>query len=216
MAAPDIAGLDARALSRLAARRGPLRVALLAALCGLPAMTLAFDASIRSASEPAEAAIRESGLWALRLFLLSLGVEPLLRRAGIRVSRSVTRTLGLATLAYALLHVALYVGFELPGSPAKWLGELTRQPYLIVGLASLFCLLAVSIGARRLARRAEGRRALQRLCEAGGSLALLHFLWATDLGATALVLYSGALIFVLALRWTARRPRERAIEEAVA
>ena len=58
--------------------------------------------------EPAKAALKEIGLWTIRLLLVTLAVTPVGRILAAPQVLSLRRMLGLATLGYALLHLVLY------------------------------------------------------------------------------------------------------------
>ena len=62
--------------------------------------------------EPAKAALKEIGLWTIRLLLVTLAVTPVGRILAAPQVLSLRRMLGLATLGYALLHLVLYAADE--------------------------------------------------------------------------------------------------------
>ena len=59
--------------------------------------------------KPVTEAIHGTGEWAVRFLLISLAVTPLRRVARLNRLILVRRMLGLAALAYALIHFVLYI-----------------------------------------------------------------------------------------------------------
>ena len=85
---------------------------------------------------PFDVAISETGKWTLRLLLLSLLVTPLQRIGNWPRLIIVRRMIGLAALAYGLLHFCLYIadqGFHL----AHVFSEVARRIHLTIGFVAL-------------------------------------------------------------------------------
>lgn len=151
---------------------------------------------------PLTAAIHDSGDWAVRFLLLALFVSPL--RAALRANAliGIRRMLGLAALAYALLHVILYIADQ------KWdlwkVGnEIVLRGYLTVGFVAVLGLLILgSTSTDSLVRRlgAEAWARLHRLIYPLALLAFVHFFWQRKLEIYEPVLTAGLLLWLLGWR----------------
>jgi len=87
-------------------------------------------------AKPITALLHGTGEWAVRFLLLSLAVTPLRRLANWPKLILVRRMLGLTVLAYALIHLGLYVvdqNFVL----TKVVTEIATRIYLTIGFVAL-------------------------------------------------------------------------------
>jgi sulfoxide reductase heme-binding subunit YedZ len=180
----------------------PFKLAVLSALC-LPALWLAWlAASHMLGPRPLTEAIHQTGLWAIRILLLSLLVTPL--RQMLRQPRimQVRRMVGVAALAYALVHLLLYVadtGFNL----GKVVSEIALRFYLTIGFLALAGLVALGVTSTDgLVKRMGGRRwqLLHRIVYAIGILALVHFVLQTKLDVTEAMLTAGLFLWLMGYR----------------
>ncbi len=90
-------------------RFAPLKCAAFAGVL-MPALWIVIEARFGWLGErPITEAIHQSGLWAVRLLAMTLAVTP--ARLALRWPKliSIRRILGVSVMAYALLHVALYM-----------------------------------------------------------------------------------------------------------
>jgi sulfoxide reductase heme-binding subunit YedZ len=149
-----------------------------------------------------DAAIHFAGNWAVRILVLSLLVTParqLLRQGRILLVR---RMVGVAALAYALLHFSLFIAdqkFQL-GTVA---GEIVKRFYLTIGFTALLGLAALGATSFDAAVRRMGGRAwqrLHRLVYAIGVLALFHFTLQTKADVTEAMLTSGLFLWLMGYR----------------
>lgn len=119
-----------------AGRFSALRAVVLALVLA-PAAWVAWQGTIGGLGpEPAKAGLKEIGLWAIRLLLVTLAVTPLGRILASPRVLSLRRMLGLATLAYGLLHLVLYAADQNFG---LWriASEIVLRFYLTIGFAAL-------------------------------------------------------------------------------
>ncbi len=184
-------------------------VAFMASL--LPALWIACQAVAGElGARPITEAIHQCGDWALRLLLVTLAVTPaqrLLRYPKLVLAR---RTFGVATAAYAVLHVLLYVldqRFDL----LKVATEIALRIYLLIGFTALAGLLALSATSTDAAvgRLGPGRwNALHRLVYVIALLAVVHFFMQSKLETYQPVLMAGLLMWLLAYRVLLRRSGE--------
>lgn len=152
--------------------------------------------------KPVTAAIHESGDWAVRLLLLSLLISPLRRSANWSKLILVRRMIGVAALAYALLHFSLYVvdqKFEL----LVVASEICKRFYLTIGFAALCGLIALGATStdgmiRRLGSKAW--QTLHNLVYALGVLALVHFVLQSKIDVSQAMLMIGLFLVLMAAR----------------
>lgn len=207
MPAATAAPLLNRALQRPAAKP------LLFALCLLPLAWLLWGAATnRLGPNPAEALMRGSGDWTLRLLWATLAVTPLRQAFGWPALARYRRMLGLFTFFYALLHLLAFAWLEMGFDAQAILRDIGKRPFILVGFCALLLLLPLAATSFDAAIRTLGAarwRALHRLVYAISLLALLHFYWMRSTkNDTAEVFFYGAVLALL-LGWRLRQRQRR-------
>ncbi len=158
-------------------------------------------------ANPVETIQDSTGLWALRLLLVTLCVTPLRQASGQAWPLRFRRMLGLFAFTYAALHFANYLLLDRALDTNEILGDLTRRPYIIVGATALLMLTALAVTSTAGWRRRLGRR-WQLLHQAIYPAALLvcwHFWWQVKKDFTEPLVY--CLILLVLLGWRAWRAR---------
>jgi len=131
-------------------------------------------------ANPAEALIRSSGDWTLRLLCLTLAVTPLRTVTGWHVLARWRRMLGLFTFFYACCHFLSYAWLDKGFDLAAITRDIGKRPFILVGATMLLLLLPLAATSFDRAIKALGAarwRALHRVVYAIALLALLHFYW---------------------------------------
>ncbi len=191
-------------------RFSPLRlVALLAVIA--PAVWLGsrwwFD---DLGPRPLTEAIHVAGDWAARLLVAEILVTPLrfLSQSGRIVA--VRRTIGLASLAWALFHVGAWV-VDRSFDVGTILREVLVRPYLTIGAAALVGLLALGITSRDAAIRRMGPawKRLHGLVHPITILVLIHVYLQSRLDLTQPAWLTGLACGGLAIRLASRRGARR-------
>jgi methionine sulfoxide reductase heme-binding subunit len=149
----------------------------------------------RLGTNPLETLTHTTGRAALVILTLTLTVTPLRRaltllarktqqRYGKRVSDwnwlvRTRRMLGLWTFAYAVLHVAVYVEFDIAYDWSLAWDDFSTKRYLLVGLAAFVLLWPLALTSNMAAIKRLGRNwlKLHRTVYLVAVLALLHFWW---------------------------------------
>ncbi len=154
----------------------------LAALLGLlPALWLLVAAAAdRLGANPAEALIRGSGDWALRLLCLALAVTPLRVTLGLPALARWRRMAGLYAYGYALLHLLTYLWLDQGWDWGATLADVAKRPFILAGMVAVLLLtpLAATSWAGAVRRLGAARwQRLHRLVYAVAVLAVLHFYW---------------------------------------
>jgi sulfoxide reductase heme-binding subunit YedZ len=178
-------------------------------LCLLPLAWLVWGAAAGGlGANPAEALIRATGDWTLRLLCLTLAVTPL--RVLTRTPQLLRhrRLLGLFTFFYACLHLLAYGWLDMGLDAGDIARDILKRPFILVGFSGWLLLLPLALTSSKRAIRALGARhwqALHRLVYWIAGLALLHFFWMrAGKHDFAEVAFYAALIAVL-LGWRAWR-----------
>jgi sulfoxide reductase heme-binding subunit YedZ len=180
----------------------PLKLAVLVALM-LPALWVAWLAAGNALGpRPITEAIHQTGLWAIRILLLSLLVTPL--RQMLRWPRVmlVRRMVGVAAMAYALSHLTLYAA-DLKWDLAKLVTEIALRFYLTIGFVALAGLVVLGVTSTDgWVRRLGGRRwqLLHRAAYGIGVLGLVHFVLQTKVDVTEAMLTAGLFLWLMAYR----------------
>ncbi len=142
--------------------------------------------------DPAETLVELLGWWSLVCLLVCLAMRPaaqLLKVSGLVIWR---RTFGLWAFAYVSLHFLAWATLLLGWDPSFLGEELTRRPYIIVGMGAWLALWPLALTSTRKARRRLGRNwaKLHRLVFLAVLLALMHQSWVQKSG------YGETLVFV--------------------
>jgi sulfoxide reductase heme-binding subunit YedZ len=151
-------------------------------LLGLvPALWLVYAAvADRLGANPAEALLRGSGDWALRLLCLALAVTPLRVTLGLPVLARWRRLIGLYAYGYALAHLLCYLWLDQGFDWAAAWADVGKRPFILVGALSVLLLTPLAgtswAGAVRALGAARWQR-LHRLVYAVAMLVILHFYW---------------------------------------
>ncbi|MBX3725193.1 MAG: sulfoxide reductase heme-binding subunit YedZ [Xanthomonadales bacterium] len=152
--------------------------------------------------DPVARLTHETGIWALRLLLLSLAMTPLRRLTGSPWPLRLRRMIGLFAFAYALLHLLVYVALDLQAYWPQLLEDLVKRPFITVGAAALVLLVPLALTSTRAMQRRLGRRwrPLHRLVYPAVLLACLHFLWLVKADWREPAIHLGIALLLLALR----------------
>lgn len=147
----------------------------------LPAAWLLYGAFTDNlGANPAEALIRGTGDWALRMLCVALAVTPLRELTGWQALARFRRLLGLFAFFYVLLHVSSYAWLDMGWDGTALIADIVQRPFILVGaLAALVLLALAATSPKRMVRALGGRRwqQLHASIHAAAWLALLHFFW---------------------------------------
>lgn len=187
-------------------RTSPLKLIVFAALFG-PVLWVALSYQLGWLEpRPYTAAIREVGLWTIRLIVIALAITPL--RSILRWPRLilVRRMVGVAAFAYAIAHLSLYTAdqmFDL----AKVASEIVLRLYLTIGFAAVLGLSALAATSTDgMIRRLGGRRwqRLHRLVYVIALLAVIHYWMQSKLEVWEPTIMAGIYAWLMGYRLLAR------------
>lgn len=159
---------------------------------------------------PVMEAIHQSGLWAVRFLALTLAVTPFRYATHVSKLLSIRRILGLAVLAYATLHVALYV-IDQKLALGHVAAEIVTRLYLTIGFVGFvgFCILGSTSTDRMIARLGVGRWSrLQQFVYPGAVIVSVHFFMQSKLDITQPTVMAGIFGLLLAFRVVHHRRRD--------
>jgi sulfoxide reductase heme-binding subunit YedZ len=179
---------------------------LVLAVSLLPSAWLLFAAIANQlGANPAQALSRATGDWTLRFLCIVLTITPLRVSTSTPELARFRRMLGLFAYFYAVLHFLSYgwfdMGFEL-GAMAQ---DVTKRPFILVGLLALALLTALALTSFRNAIKVLGAKRwqlLHRLIYLAAGLAVLHFFWmrAGKNDFSQVLVYAGILAICLLWR----------------
>ena len=147
----------------------------------LPALWLVLAAfTDQLGANPAEALIRATGDWTLRMLCVVMAITPMRVTFGIPVLARFRRMAGLFVYFYVVLHLLAYSGFDMGFDVADIVKDIAKRPFILVGFSAFVLLTPLALTSFNRAIRALGGKrwqALHRLIYAIAVLALLHFFW---------------------------------------
>ena len=150
-------------------------------LCLLPAAWLFYGAWADTlGANPAEALIRATGDWTLRLLCVTLAITPLRQAFNATSLARFRRMLGLFTFFYGVLHFLSYSWLDQGFDVDAIVRDIAKRPFILVGTATLLLMLPLAATSFNRAIKALGAARWQRLHRAvyaAALLALLHFFW---------------------------------------
>ena len=131
-------------------------------------------------ANPAEALIRATGDWTLRLLCLTLAVTPLRQALNAPGLARFRRMLGLFTFFYGVLHFLSYSWLDQSFDVEAIAKDIAKRPFILVGTTTLLLMLPLAATSFNRAIKTLGAARWQRLHRAiyaAALLALLHFFW---------------------------------------
>jgi len=162
---------------------------------------------------PIEDITLTTGIWALRMLVISLAITPLRRLSGWNRVIPYRRTFGLFAFFYAALHLATYFldqGFGLEFIVA----DVLKRRFITVGMLAFVLMVPLAITSTKGWIRRLGKRwvTLHRLVYISGILAVVHYLWKVKISAGPPVYYAVIVGVLLGLRvfWALRKRSRKA------
>lgn len=160
-------------------------------------------------AKPLEVALHETGLWAVRLLLVTLAITPLRLITGWGKLMQLRRMLGVAALAYTLIHLFLYVVQQRYDLVVVVL-EIIKRFYLTIGFVALAAMVALGVTStdgsiRRMG--AESWNRLHRLIYPLTVLAIFHAFLQAKINVSEEVVQIGVFVVLMAVRFLHRGRR---------
>ena len=147
----------------------------------MPAVWLVVAAATdQLGANPAEALVRSTGDWTLRMLCIVLAITPVRVVSGITALAKFRRMTGLFVYFYAVLHLLAYSGFDMGFDVADIAKDIAKRPFILVGFTSFVLLTPLAATSFNRAIRTLGAKrwqSLHRVVYAIAGLVILHFFW---------------------------------------
>ena len=179
---------------------------VLFALALLPFVWLVFAAfTDKLGANPAEALVRSTGDWTLRMLCVVLAVTPLRVIGKLSGLARLRRMLGLFVYFYVCLHLFSYAWFDMGLDVEDIAKDIAKRPFILVGFSAFVLLTPLAATSFNRAIKFLGAKrwqALHTLVYAVAALAILHFFWmrAGKNNFAEVAVYAGVLTVLLGWR----------------
>lgn len=165
---------------------------------------LAFD---QMGAKPITTALHETGLWSVRLLLVTLLISPLRAITGQNRLIQIRRMLGVSALAYAMIHFGLYI-FDLKIDLVKVATEIVLRFYLTIGFIAFAAMTALGATSFDSSIRKLGSERWNRLHSLVYPLALLtlwHGALQSKIDASEHLVMTGLFLALMGARFLRRQ-----------
>lgn len=178
-------------------------------VCLLPLLNVLWLAyQDRLSANPIDDITDQTGLWTLRLLLITLLMTPLRRIFGWSWPQRVRRMLGLFAFFYASLHLLTYLWLDQFFWWEDIIADIIKRPFITLGVLAFLCLLPLAATSTTAMMKRLGRnwKRLHRLAYVVPTLGVLHFVWLVKADYREPLLYGSLLALLLGLRlhWARR------------
>jgi len=189
-------------------------------LCLVPLAILVWDGFTHHlGANPVEKLNHRTGIWTLRLLLITLAVTPLRRLTGWNLLIRLRRMLGLYTFFYACLHFSTWLVFDHFFDIHEIVKDIVKRPYITVGFSAFVMLIPLAVtSTNNWVRRLGSRWAkLHQLVYVIATAGVLHYLWLVKADVRDPVIYglilAGLLVYRAWIRRSAPMPMGRMVRQ---
>jgi sulfoxide reductase heme-binding subunit YedZ len=156
-----------------------------------------FD-QLQLTAEPVEYILHYTGIWSLRLLLLTLAMTPLRNITKQVVFLRLRRMIGLFVFFYVSLHLFVYIGLDLGFAFDHLWKDIIKHPYITVGFLAWLLLIPLAVTSNKKMIRKLGKKwkPLHQSIYVIVILACLHFIWLVKKDLQEPLIYAG-IAFVL-------------------
>lgn len=153
-------------------------------------------------ADPVEYILHYTGLWSLRILLLTLLMTPLKDLTKNAWFIKVRGMIGLYAFLYVSLHLLVYVWLDLLFDFAHLWEDIIQRPYITVGFLAWVLLLPMAITSNRKMIRKLGKKwkTLHKSIYIITLLTCLHFLWLVKNDLVEPLIYAGVAFVLLFYR----------------
>ena len=155
-------------------------------------------------ANPIDEITDQTGIWTLRLLLITLAVTPARRLTGWNRLIQLRRMLGLFAFFYGSLHFLTYIWLDQFFVIEDIIADVMDRPFITVGFASFVLLIPLAVtSTTAMIRRLGGKwwQRLHRLVYAIAIGGVVHYLWLVKADIQQPLLYGGILAVLLAYRF---------------
>ena len=149
-------------------------------LCLAPAAYLIFSLYRDLGANPVETITNFTGIWTLRLIMITLAITPLRFLTGINQLVNYRRLIGLFAFFYGSLHFTTFFLFDHQFDFAGMWEDVQKRPYITAGFTAFVLMIPLAITSTTgWIRRMGGKKwnLLHRLIYITAMAAVLHYYW---------------------------------------
>jgi len=172
--------------------------------CLSPLVVLAYQPLTHNlGANPIDEITDQTGIWTLRLLLITLAVTPARRLTGWNRLIQLRRMLGLLAFFYGCLHFLTYIWLDQFFVLEDIIADVMERPFITVGFASFALLIPLALtSTTAMIKRLGGKwwQRLHRLVYAIAIGGVVHYLWLVKADIQQPLLYGGILGVLLAYR----------------
>ena len=187
-------------------------------LCLVPLAILVWDGFTHHlGANPVEKLNHRTGIWTLRLLLITLCVTPFRRITGWNIVIRLRRMLGLYTFFYACLHFSTWLVFDHFFDIHEIVKDIVKRPYITVGFSAFVMLIPLAVtSTNKWVKRLGSRWAkLHQLVYVIATFGILHYLWLVKADVRDPIIYglilAGLLIYRAWIKRSALMPMGRMV-----
>jgi sulfoxide reductase heme-binding subunit YedZ len=154
-------------------------------------------------ANPIQVITWSTGLWTLTFLLITLGITPVRKLAGLPWLVRFRRMLGLFAFFYGSLHFLTYVWLDQFFDVRGMIKDVVKRPFITAGLTAFLLLIPLAVtSTRKMIQRLGGKRWqwLHRLIYVSAAAGVLHFLWLVKKDITQPTIYGIILAILLGYR----------------
>jgi sulfoxide reductase heme-binding subunit YedZ len=171
--------------------------------CMVPLGLIVYDGLQNNLSaNPIEYLTHQTGIWTLRLLLVTLAMTPLKIITGSFIFIRIRRMLGLFTFFYASLHMIIYFWLDLGLDWGLIIEDIIDHIYVTVGMLAWLLMLPMAITSNKAMIRKLGKvwKRLHQTIYLVIGLGCLHFIWLVKSDITEPLIYTGIGLSLLLFR----------------
>jgi methionine sulfoxide reductase heme-binding subunit len=173
--------------------------------CLSPLVVLACQALTHNlGANPIDEITDQTGIWTLRLLLITLAVTPARRLTGWNRLIQLRRMLGLLAFFYGCLHFLTYIWLDQFFVIEDIIADVVERPFITVGFASFTLLIPLAVtSTTAMIKRLGGKwwQRLHRLVYAVAIGGVVHYLWLVKADIQQPLFYGGILGVLLVYRF---------------
>jgi methionine sulfoxide reductase heme-binding subunit len=174
------------------------------AACFVPLGILGWNALTHNlGANPIDEVTDQTGIWTLRLLLITLAVTPARRLTGWNRVIQLRRMLGLFAFFYAGVHFLTYLWLDQFFAIEDIIADVKERPFITVGFTSFVLLIPLAVtSTTAMIKRLGGKwwQRLHRLVYVIGIGGVVHYLWLVKADTQLPLIYGGLLAILLAYR----------------
>jgi sulfoxide reductase heme-binding subunit YedZ len=157
-------------------------------------------------ADPVEYILHFTGLWSIRILLLTLAMTPLRDMTKQVIFIKLRRMIGLFAFFYVSLHLFVYLGLDLGFQFDHLFKDIIKRPYITVGFVAWLLLIPMAVTSNRKMIRKLGKKwkLLHQAIYIIIILASLHFIWLVKADLNQPLIYSSIAVVLLVYRLVKR------------